>query len=216
MGFLRRRLTYANVISTLCLFMLLGGGAYAATKLPKNSVGAKQIKKGAVNGQKIKKASINSSKLTPATLASLTGTQGARGATGAQGIQGVAGDPGAYATVDPADDVSFIGTHPGFTSVLRVPPVVEGEGEQAEQEVASQRGVYCLVPTPGIDISHPIASSNWADSGGVGTFVEPLARESELGSRCDEGELEIRTYKFENELPRPSNEVSFTIFAPGA
>ena len=29
-----RRLTYANVVSTLCLFLLLGGGAYAAFSLP--------------------------------------------------------------------------------------------------------------------------------------------------------------------------------------
>jgi hypothetical protein len=28
------KLTYANVISTVCLFILLGGGAYAATGLP--------------------------------------------------------------------------------------------------------------------------------------------------------------------------------------
>jgi hypothetical protein len=39
----RDRLTYANVVSTLCLFLLLGGEAYAATQLPKNSVGTKQL-----------------------------------------------------------------------------------------------------------------------------------------------------------------------------
>jgi hypothetical protein len=44
---IRSRLTYANVISTLCLFLLLGGGAYAAFSLPKNSVKSKNI----VNGQ---------------------------------------------------------------------------------------------------------------------------------------------------------------------
>ena len=43
----RSHLTYANVISTLCLFVLLGGGAYAAFHLPKNSVRSKNI----VNGQ---------------------------------------------------------------------------------------------------------------------------------------------------------------------
>jgi hypothetical protein len=36
---MRQKLTYANVMSTLCFFLLLGGGAYAATQLPKNSVG---------------------------------------------------------------------------------------------------------------------------------------------------------------------------------
>jgi hypothetical protein len=39
---LRDGLTYANVVSTLCLFLLLGGGAaVAASQLGKNTVGAK-------------------------------------------------------------------------------------------------------------------------------------------------------------------------------
>ncbi len=46
-------LTYANVVSSLCLFVLLGGGAYAAIKLPKNSVGTKQLKNNAVKGPKV-------------------------------------------------------------------------------------------------------------------------------------------------------------------
>jgi hypothetical protein len=50
---LRPRLTYANVISTLCLFIVLGGGAYAATALPKNSVGSSQLKSGAVTPPKV-------------------------------------------------------------------------------------------------------------------------------------------------------------------
>ena len=46
---MRPRLTYSNVVSTLCLFLLLGGGAaYAASHLGKNSVGSKQLKKNAV------------------------------------------------------------------------------------------------------------------------------------------------------------------------
>jgi hypothetical protein len=50
---LRPKITYANVVSTLCLFIMLGGGAYAVSKLPRNSVGTKQIKKGAVTKAKI-------------------------------------------------------------------------------------------------------------------------------------------------------------------
>jgi hypothetical protein len=41
---LRGHLTYANVISTLCLFLLLAGGsALAAATLAKNSVGSRQL-----------------------------------------------------------------------------------------------------------------------------------------------------------------------------
>jgi hypothetical protein len=58
------RPTYANVVSTLCLFLLLGGAsALAATKVAKNSVGTKQIKKGAVATAKIKNAAVTTLKL---------------------------------------------------------------------------------------------------------------------------------------------------------
>ena len=58
------RPTYANVVSTLCLFLLLGGAsALAATQLAKNSVGTKQIKKNAVATAKIKNAAVTASKL---------------------------------------------------------------------------------------------------------------------------------------------------------
>ncbi len=78
---LRGKLTYANVISTLCLFLLLGGGAaYAANQLPKNSVGAKQLKKGAVTPAKLTKAT-KKALLGPAGPQGLPGTPGAPGAT---------------------------------------------------------------------------------------------------------------------------------------
>jgi hypothetical protein len=55
---IRPRLSYANVVSTICLFVLLGGGAYAASKLPRNSVGTKQLKKNAVKGPKVANRSL--------------------------------------------------------------------------------------------------------------------------------------------------------------
>src|SRR2546423_13718571 len=47
------RLTYANVTATLALFIVLGGGAYAASQLPANSVGSKQLKRHAVTPSKV-------------------------------------------------------------------------------------------------------------------------------------------------------------------
>jgi uncharacterized iron-regulated membrane protein len=65
---LRPRATYANVTATLALFVALGGGAYAATALPANSVGLKQIKKDAVVTAKIKNNAVKGSKVLDNTL----------------------------------------------------------------------------------------------------------------------------------------------------
>jgi hypothetical protein len=83
---LRSKLTYANVISTIALFLVLAGGsAFAASEmLPKNSVGTKQLAKEAVTPAKLSKAS----------KTTLTGPAGAAGATGATGSQGPKGDKG--------------------------------------------------------------------------------------------------------------------------
>jgi hypothetical protein len=44
---IREKLTYANVMATIAVFIALGGGAYAVS-LDRNSVGSKQLKPGAV------------------------------------------------------------------------------------------------------------------------------------------------------------------------
>ena len=41
---LRSRLTYANAMSTIAVFVALGGGAYAVS-VPRNSVGPEQLKR---------------------------------------------------------------------------------------------------------------------------------------------------------------------------
>jgi hypothetical protein len=51
-----KRITYANVMSSIAVFLVLGGGAaIAAGQLGKNSVGSKQLKRNAVTTAKIKK-----------------------------------------------------------------------------------------------------------------------------------------------------------------
>ena len=61
---LRRHLTYANVIATVTAFVVLvGGTAFAANQLAKNSVGKKQLKANAVTTAKIKKNAITTAKI---------------------------------------------------------------------------------------------------------------------------------------------------------
>jgi hypothetical protein len=79
---LRGKLTFANVVSFLALFFALGGFAFAATHLSKNSVGTNQIKKNAVVTSKIKNGAVTGAKLANGTITgakvqsgSLTGSQ---------------------------------------------------------------------------------------------------------------------------------------------
>jgi hypothetical protein len=64
---LRPRLSYANVIASLALFVALSGVAVAAG-LPKHSVGAKQLKKGAVTTAAIKNGAVTAGKLGPKSV----------------------------------------------------------------------------------------------------------------------------------------------------
>ncbi len=68
MGKIRTRLTFANVVSCLALFIALGGASYAAINLPKNSVGAKQLRKHAVTTAKIKKNAVTGAKVKESSL----------------------------------------------------------------------------------------------------------------------------------------------------
>jgi hypothetical protein len=59
MTWIRSRLTYANVMSTLAVFLVLGGGvAYAARK-----IGANELRGGSVTAAKIKRRAVRTSKL---------------------------------------------------------------------------------------------------------------------------------------------------------
>jgi hypothetical protein len=66
---IRKRLTYANVMSSIAVFLVLGGAtALAASKitakqLQSNSVTTAKIKKNAVTGSKIKDSAISTSKI---------------------------------------------------------------------------------------------------------------------------------------------------------
>jgi hypothetical protein len=67
-------------MATFAVFMVLGGGAYAATALPRNSVGTKQIKTHAVT----------LSKISNNTQRALRGHNGLRGHDGSNGRDGSA------------------------------------------------------------------------------------------------------------------------------
>jgi hypothetical protein len=78
---LRSKLTYANVVATLALFLVIAGGsAFAASKFAKNSVGTKQIKNNAVTGAKIKNGAVTGAKINLSSLGTVPSAASAQSA----------------------------------------------------------------------------------------------------------------------------------------
>ena len=70
---IRKRLTYANVISTLALFLVLtGGAAYAAKK-----IGSHELRGGAVTTAKIKRNAVTRSKIKAEAISTAKIAKGA-------------------------------------------------------------------------------------------------------------------------------------------
>ncbi len=176
-------LTYANVVSTVGLFLLLGGGAYAASRLPVNTVGTKQLKNNAVTWAKIKNGVITSSKIREGSLlrqdfAVGQLSAGPQGAAGEKGEKGKQGEPGPLVTSLPSG------------KSLRGIFSFAGHGTSGSN------------PTEPISYQFPIASGPTTNVIGVsakatsacpGSAKDPRA---EPGNLCvyetrDEGELEL-------------------------
>jgi hypothetical protein len=106
LGRLLSHLTYANVVSKICLFVVLSGTAYAAVTLPINSVGRAQLKANAVTSSKVQDGALLRKDFMAGQLpagprgqvgpAGPTGAAGATGAIGAQGPAGPQGPPGGF------------------------------------------------------------------------------------------------------------------------
>lgn len=60
--------SHNTVIAYLALFVALGGTAFAASQLPKNSVGTKQLKSNAVTTAKIKNGAVTGAKIADSTV----------------------------------------------------------------------------------------------------------------------------------------------------
>lgn len=103
---LRKRLTYANVMSSIAVFLVLGGATAIAAGLAKNSVGTKQLKKNAVTTAKIKNGAVTGAKVKAGSLTASNfaagqlpaGPKGERGPVGptfGTSVDGGCGEPAA-------------------------------------------------------------------------------------------------------------------------
>lgn len=137
----RPKLSSAHAIATLALFLALGGGAaWAATSLPKNSVGQSQLKDGSVTGAKVRDGSLSAEDFAEGELPSgtsgasgATGTSGATGPRGLAGAQGEPGQDGAHGTRGPQGE--------NGTQGPRGLPGVDGDdGEDGDRGEPGPRG----------------------------------------------------------------------------
>jgi hypothetical protein len=92
---LKQRPSPSMVVAFTALLVALGGTGYAATQLPKNSVGKKQLKKNAVVSSKVKNGSLLGRDFKAGQLPrGLPGPKGDQGSAGPRGEQGPAGPRG--------------------------------------------------------------------------------------------------------------------------
>jgi len=117
---LRRHLTFANVVACLALFVALGGASYAATQLPKSSVGAKQLKNGAVSAAKLKAKAVTAAKLGAGAVGTAALADGA--VTGAKVSAGTLGTVPSATRAATAADAATLQGRPASA-------FVQGEGQ---------------------------------------------------------------------------------------
>ncbi len=211
LGGIRSRLSYANVVASMALFIALGGVSYAAVKLPRNSVGPAQIKKHAVTGSKVKNSSLTGSDIKNSSLrggdvrnSSLTGSdvkdgsltakdfngsvQGAPGPQGPQGPQGATGDTGAKG--DPGSSAVRL-----FASVASDGTLGRNSGATAAGRYIAMAGFYVVtfdadltdcvfIATVGTDDAL-IASGGMISTARLGKNTVRVATTSGAGSGLD-------------------------------
>jgi hypothetical protein len=102
---LRRHLTYANVVSTLCLFIVLGGSAFAAVKITgknvkNSSLTGADVKNSSLTGRDIKNNSLTGSDVLESKLGTVPRANNANTA-------GSAGSAGNADTLDGLDSSAF-------------------------------------------------------------------------------------------------------------
>lgn len=117
------RPTYANVVATVALFIALGGAAYAATQLPRNSVGVKQLKKNAVTTPKIKNGAVTGGKIALSTLGKVPEAAHADIAANAERLAGAPSSSYAKSQLEAVHLVGTAGEPPFEAGVSNSSPV---------------------------------------------------------------------------------------------
>lgn len=173
---LRRKLTYANVVSSLCLFLLLGGGAaFAASKIRSG-----QIAHGAVTTNALHQRAVSSGKLAVGAVRS---NQIANRAVGRDQIAGgaIGSDQIANGAVGSekiaSDSISSNQLKPGsvqpssiagssLTSAQIKPGSIEPSSLAVPLSFSAEPSGGALPLTSGSPVDYPLDGATWTQSPG--------------------------------------------------
>jgi hypothetical protein len=192
-GRCRRRLTFANVVAVICLFVVLGGSsiAKAAARAAATLITGKQIQNNTIRSADLRENSVRSNDVRdgsllaadfaagqlptpPAGPAGPQGPQGAPGPQGAKGEQGPAGPPGA---AGPKGETG----PPGLSGLLRV------SNESDFNSVEKSATVHCILGKDVVGMGYSVLPTTAnvvvrsLDVTNNGTAVQAIAHEGPGG-----------------------------------
>jgi hypothetical protein len=191
---LRSRLSFANTVSLIALFVALGGTGYAAVKLPKNSVGSTQLKNNAVTGAKVKNGALSAADFKAGQLpAGERGPAGTNGLKGDKGDQGISAAPTVYARVG-ADGTLEPSTNPVAQSKGVDQADIQHNAGGVPSSTNTGDGVYCFGGL-GFNVANAVVTAGNADTFATGDFdrfaTVAVQRGQNLG-RCDANHQQVR------------------------
>jgi hypothetical protein len=214
LGKLRGRLTYANVMATVAVFIALGGSSYAALSLSRNSVRSRHILNGqvksadigrnAVTSQKVKDSSLLASDFAPGQL-----PRGEKGDKGDEGQRGLQGEPGSDGAPGSARAYAVGGGIDCPGAPVIACPVARGKGAPYIFKVAD--GVYC-VGFPNVNAAAADSVVVVSESSG-GNSGHHSVRWRRQNSACISYEFEVETMNIGSMGARAAGGASDTVVA---
>src|SRR4051812_3746692 len=163
----------AIVIAFIALAISLGGVSYAASVLPKNSVGSTQLRKGSVKPSKLSRGTIALiARGRGSGSAGAKGPKGEKGETGAKGAKGAQGIPGQQGPAGPFSDTPPSGkTLRGTYAMYGVAP----GGVTPDRTSISFAFQLASAPTP-----HVIKQGSPTTLACPGSYADPQALPGQL------------------------------------
>ena len=174
---IRKRLTYSNVMSSLAVFLVLGGATAFAAGLAKNSVGSKQLKKNAVTSAKIKNNAVTTSKIKNGAI------------TGAKVNAGTIGTVPNATHASSADNANTVGGQ----SVVKLYKVLSAGQSNVPVGSAGGFSFFATCESSNVDVraESPLGPGWVMQSGGTAGSTEEPIEEYESGTPGEQDSIFI-------------------------